>query len=44
MYPILIVMLLVTLREGKLVFEDDFDFLDFDKWRHDLTMAGGGNN
>ncbi|KAJ1617453.1 concanavalin A-like lectin/glucanase domain-containing protein [Pavlovales sp. CCMP2436] len=27
----------------KLIFEDDFDTLDFDKWRHELTMGGGGN-
>ncbi|KAJ3413059.1 hypothetical protein HDV05_008580 [Chytridiales sp. JEL 0842] len=24
-------------------FKDDFDFLDFDKWTHDVTMRGGGN-
>ena len=35
-------LLLVTL-ESKLVFEDNFDTLDFQKWRHDITLAGGGN-
>lgn len=28
----------------KLVFFDDFDKLDFKKWRHDITLAGGGNH
>jgi beta-glucanase (GH16 family) len=27
----------------KLIFKDDFDTFDFDKWKHDLTMSGGGN-
>ncbi len=27
----------------RLIFSDDFDFLDLKKWRHDLTMSGGGN-
>ena len=26
-----------------LAFHDDFDFLDFSKWRHEITMGGGGN-
>jgi beta-glucanase (GH16 family) len=26
-----------------LVFEDDFDTLNFKKWQHELTMGGGGN-
>lgn len=26
-----------------LVFEDNFDRLDFGKWKHELTMGGGGN-
>lgn len=28
---------------GELIFEDNFDFLDFDKWEHENTLAGGGN-
>lgn len=28
---------------GDLIFEDNFDNLDFGKWRHGMTMAGGGN-
>lgn len=27
----------------KLVWEDNFDTLDFTKWQHELTMSGGGN-
>jgi len=27
----------------KLVWEDNFDKLDFTKWQHELTMSGGGN-
>lgn len=26
-----------------LVFEDNFDKLDFKKWQHEITMGGGGN-
>ena len=26
-----------------LVFEDNFDKLDFKKWQHEITMSGGGN-
>ncbi|KAI8800412.1 concanavalin A-like lectin/glucanase domain-containing protein [Cladochytrium replicatum] len=26
-----------------LAFQDDFDFLDTSKWRHDITLGGGGN-
>ncbi|KAI0230570.1 3-glucan binding protein [Massospora cicadina] len=28
---------------GPSVFEDDFNFLDFEKWRHEITLGGGGN-
>lgn len=28
---------------GQLLFEDNFDFLDTYKWKHDRTLAGGGN-
>ncbi|CAF1142033.1 unnamed protein product, partial [Brachionus calyciflorus] len=27
----------------RLVFYDEFDFLDLEKWRHDITLSGGGN-
>jgi len=27
-----------------LVFEDNFDTLDFKKWKHERTLGGGGNN
>ncbi len=32
-----------THQSGELIFEDDFDSLDFRKWQHEITMAGGGN-
>jgi beta-glucanase (GH16 family) len=28
---------------GDLIFEDNFDWLDHEKWWHEATMAGGGN-
>lgn len=28
---------------GQLIFEDNFDNLDLAKWRHENTLAGGGN-
>lgn len=34
----------LSLTHSKLVFSDDFDFLDPKKWKHDITLAGGGNN
>jgi beta-glucanase (GH16 family) len=27
----------------KLIFEDNFDTLNFDNWQHEITMSGGGN-
>lgn len=32
-----------TVCSGDLIFEDNFDTLDHSKWRHEITMAGGGN-
>jgi len=26
-----------------LIWEDQFDKLDFSKWQHEITMGGGGN-
>ena len=40
---ILGLLLLLTLTTSKLVFQDEFDDLDFTKWRHDITLSGGGN-
>jgi len=40
---ILLITLLLIFGHAKLVFQDDFDTLDFTKWRHDITLAGGGN-
>jgi hypothetical protein len=28
---------------GDLIFEDNFDTLNFGKWKHEVTMGGGGN-
>ncbi|KAJ3214218.1 hypothetical protein HDU67_001970 [Dinochytrium kinnereticum] len=30
-------------RNYCLKFQDDFDFLNFDNWKHDVTLRGGGN-
>ena len=27
-----------THQSGELIWEDNFDFLDFDKWEHEITM------
>lgn len=27
---------------GELIFEDNFDLLDFEVWEHENTLAGGG--
>jgi len=40
---ILLIFLLAVSVQSKIVFQDDFDTLDFTKWRHDITLAGGGN-
>ncbi|XP_053672077.1 uncharacterized protein LOC128722392 [Anopheles nili] len=32
-----------TFCSGELIFEDNFDFFDFEKWEHENTLAGGGN-
>jgi hypothetical protein len=39
----LVLMFVVVLASSKLIFEDQFDTFDFKKWRHDITLAGGGN-
>jgi hypothetical protein len=31
-----------NVKAGELIFEDNFDTLDFDKWEHERTMSGGG--
>lgn len=32
-----------TICSGDLIFEDNFDRLDFQKWQHESTLGGGGN-
>jgi len=32
-----------THESGELIFEDNFDTLDFNMWQHEITMAGGGH-
>jgi beta-glucanase (GH16 family) len=39
----LVLLFVAVLASSKLIFEDQFDSLDFKKWRHDITLAGGGN-
>ena len=38
------IIILAYLGSSKLVFSDEFDTLDLKKWKHDITLAGGGNN
>ena len=33
-----------TVCSGNLIFEENFDNLDQTKWRHEVTLSGGGNN
>lgn len=43
-YPILIALVLLFLAvDSKLIFSDEFDTFDFKKWKHDITLSGGGN-
>jgi hypothetical protein len=35
---------LESICSGALIFEENFNSLDQSKWRHEVTMAGGGNN
>lgn len=38
------ILCLATLVAGDtLIFEENFDELNFDRWQHELTMGGGGN-
>jgi beta-glucanase (GH16 family) len=39
----LVLLGLACLSQSKLIFEDDFNTLDFNKWKHDITLSGGGN-
>lgn len=32
-----------TVCSGQLIFEDNFDFLDTSRWKHEVSLAGGGN-
>jgi len=32
-----------TVCSGELIFEDNFDFLDTSRWKHEISLAGGGN-
>lgn len=32
----------VTVCSGALIFADDFDTFDLEKWQHENTLAGGG--
>lgn len=43
-YKFILLFFIAITATSKLVFYDDFDKLDFKKWKHDLTLAGGGNH
>lgn len=38
-----ITVMFETANSAEVVFEDDFESFDFTKWRHDITLSGGGN-
>ena len=38
-----ILMLFGTAIADTLIWEDQFDKLDFKKWSHEVTLGGGGN-
>jgi hypothetical protein len=38
-----IVLALLSSVETKLIFEDNFTNFNFSKWKHDITLSGGGN-
>lgn len=43
-YPTFLVLIfLLTAVETKLIFQDQFNTFDFKKWKHDITLSGGGN-
>ncbi|KAF2898774.1 hypothetical protein ILUMI_07407 [Ignelater luminosus] len=33
----------IWICSGQLIFEDHFDTLDHNKWKHEITLGGGGN-
>lgn len=38
----LVLLGLITIN-SKLIFEDNFTTFDMTKWKHDITLSGGGN-
>ncbi len=43
-YPTIVTLALLLLAvSSKLIFTDDFNTFDFHKWKHDITLQGGGN-
>mmetsp|Transcript_8905 Transcript_8905/g.6668 ORF Transcript_8905/g.6668 Transcript_8905/m.6668 type:complete len:85 (-) Transcript_8905:856-1110(-) len=40
---ILLGLLLGLAQAEKLIFEDNFDKLNYKQWQHEQTMGGGGN-
>lgn len=43
MKSFVLALLTSSIQAETLVFEDNFDKLDFTKWQHEITMGGGGN-
>jgi len=37
------ILVLLAFCSSKLIFEDNFTTFNFTTWRHDITLAGGGN-
>lgn len=41
-FTILLAFSILSVR-GKIIFEDNFTSFDYTKWKHDITLSGGGN-
>ena len=36
-------LFVATVASETLIFEDNFDEFDLKRWKHEITMGGGGN-
>jgi len=41
--PIILLLCFSLIITKKLIFDEEFDKLNFKTWRHDITLSGGGN-
>ena len=43
LFIVLLFMSMGICSYSKLIFSDDFNTFDLKKWKHDITLSGGGN-